>query len=296
MFRTFLFSLSLALVWNAVVARQASCQSEDETAIRNAVKSYAEAFNKADAAGVAAHWNEQGEFLTPSGLDLKGREAIQQEFEAYFAETKNAKVEVADPTIEFLSPHVAREIGTATVIVPDAEPHVTEYEAIHVKTGDTWKMDSVREYEPEVIPSSYEQLKELEWMIGEWVDADEEGVVETKCEWTKNQNFLLRSFRVAVQDRIELEGTQIIGWDPIRQTIRSWVFDSDGGFGVGVWSREGNQWTVRSLHVMQTGEQSSAINIMTYVDDDKFTFKSVGREINGELQPNIDEVTVVRKR
>lgn len=296
MVRTCAMFLLISVSWNATATRQAFGQSEDETAIRNAVKSYAESFNKADAGGVAAHWSEQGEFITPAGLHLKGREAIQQEFAAYFEETKDAKVEIAEPTIEFLSPHVARETGTATVLVPDGQPHVTDYEAIHVKTGDAWKMDSVHEVEPEVVPSNYHRLSELEWMIGQWVDADEEGVVETRCEWTKNQNFILRSFQVAIADRIELEGTQIIGWDPIRQAIRSWVFDSDGGFGVGVWSREGNQWTVRSLHVTQAGEQASAINIMTYVDGDKFTFKSVGREVNGEVQPNIDEVTVVRKR
>jgi len=122
MVRTSAMFLLLAVSWNATATRLAFGQSEDETAIRNEVKSYAEAFNKADAAGVAAHWSEQGEFLTPAGLDLKGRAAIQQQCAAYFAETKGAKLEIAEPTIEFLSPHVARETGTATVIAPDGEP------------------------------------------------------------------------------------------------------------------------------------------------------------------------------
>ena len=44
------------------------------------------------------------------------------------------------------------------------------------------------------------------------------------------------------------------------------------------------------------GERASSVNILTYVDRNRFTWQSMGREIAGELLPNIDEVTVVRKR
>ncbi len=40
----------------------------EEAAIRKAIDSYVEAFNKADAKALAAHWGEQGEFTTPAGL------------------------------------------------------------------------------------------------------------------------------------------------------------------------------------------------------------------------------------
>jgi hypothetical protein len=47
---------------------------------------------------------------------------------------------------------------------------------------------------------------------------------------------------VDVSDR---EVTEIIGWDPETQSIRSWVFTSAGRFAEGVWERDGNAWTVR---------------------------------------------------
>ena len=65
---------------------------------------------------------------------------------------------------------------------------------------------------------------------------------------------------------------------------------------MGAWSRKDNQWTVRALHVAAGGEQASAINIITFVDKNSFTLKSIGREVDGEVLPNIDEVTVVRKK
>ena len=65
---------------------------------------------------------------------------------------------------------------------------------------------------------------------------------------------------------------------------------------MGLWSRKDDQWTVRALHVGQNGEQASAINLITYVDENTFKLKSVGREVDGELMPDIEEVTVVRKQ
>jgi uncharacterized protein (TIGR02246 family) len=269
--------------------------SPDEAAIRKAIASYVEAFNRADAKAVAAHWTPSGEFVTPGGEALKGRDAIQREFEAYFGETKSAKVEVTSPVIRFISPGVAVEEGSARLLRPEETPQETSYVAVHVKTADGWKMDSVREQQRVQPQSHYEQLQALEWMIGEWGDADENASVQTICQWTKNRNFITRSFKVHVKGRIDMEGTQIIGWDPTAQTVRSWVFDSEGGFGVGAWTQDGDRWTVRTLQVLASGERASAINILTKVDDNTFTFRSVGREVDGELLPNINDVKVVRR-
>jgi tRNA A37 threonylcarbamoyladenosine dehydratase len=53
---------------------------------------------------------------------------------------------------------------------------------------------------------------------------------------------------------------------------------------------------VKTSFVLASGERASAINIITYVDQDTFRWQSTNREIAGELQPNIPEVTVVRKK
>jgi len=177
---------------------------------------------------------------------------------------------------------------------PDEAPVESTYVATHVKTSDGWKMDSIREQEQVLPPSHYDQMKQLEWMIGEWEDADDEVTIETSCRWTRNNNFIVRSFRVYADDRVDLEGTQIIGWDPAANTIRSWMFDSDGGFGVGAWTRNGDRWTVRTLQVLANGERASAINVMTYIDDDTFTIRSTSREVGGEMMPGIPETRVVR--
>ncbi len=60
-------------------------------------------------------------------------------------------------------------------------------------------------------------LKELEWLMGEWVDRDENASVDTMFQWTKNYSFISGSFTVTVKDRVDLEGTQVIGWDPVEK-------------------------------------------------------------------------------
>jgi hypothetical protein len=77
--------------------------------------------------------------------------------------------------------------------------------------------------------------------------------------------------------------------------IRSWVFDSEGGFGEGVWRRVGNDWNVETTSTLNDGSQGSATNIYTPIDDNTFTWKLVDRQVDGEPQGDIDEIPVCRR-
>ena len=267
----------------------------DEAAIRQAIASYTEAFNKGDAQGLAAHWSEQGQFVTPAGQTIKGRKQLEADFAAYFKETANAKLELNNTVVRLLSPSVAVETGMAIVVSPDLEPSETQYEAIHVRTAEGWKIDSLSEQQlASPPPSHHDQLQDLEWMIGSWVDADDNSSIETTCRWTRNQNFIVRSFKVIAVDGVDFEGTQIIGWDPNAQAIRSWMFDSDGGFGVGRWTSNGNRWTVTALNILPDGRRASATTVYDVVDSNTLRFQAIGRQVDGELLPNIGPVEIVR--
>ena len=139
-------------------------------------------------------------------------------------------------------------------------------------------------------------LEVLDWMVGEWLDQGEDSTITTKCEWTKNRKFLKQSFKVKIDDEVSLEGTQFIGWDPIENQIRSWTFDSEGGFGEGRWIQDGDRWLVKASFVLADGARASSLNVYTYVDADTIRWQSTNREIAGELQPSIPEVTVVRQK
>jgi uncharacterized protein (TIGR02246 family) len=297
--RLFCIPIVCGLAWLSPKSCRAD-QAEEEAAIRANAEAYVAAYNKHDAKAVAAMWSPDAVYMDPSTGDAAiGQEEIEKVFTDILANLGEAKLEVAVNSVEFVSPNVAIENGSVRITRPDAEPEQTDYTAVNVKRDGKWLLDRVSEEEPsappEPPPSHYEQLKELEWMIGSWIDEDEDATVQTDCEWTKNQNFINRSFAVVVGDQVALAGMQIIGWDPAAKQIRSWIFDSDGGFSEGKWTRKGDRWLIQQNGTLPDGSRSSAVNIITRVNDDSFTWQSVHREVDGDILPNVDEVLVVRK-
>ncbi len=291
-----LAAMSSALLVAAVQAAERKPASRsDEDAIRAAVDSYVAAYNRGDAKAVALHWSETGDWIGPSGQRFQGRQAIQDELQAVFAENKGVRIEVLDPAIRLLSPDVAMEEGIVRVVRPAERPGDSTYLAIHVKQNGQWKLDSVRETEVPDAPSASPQLQELAWLVGEWSDQSPDAAVESNVTWTKNRTFLNYAFTMSIAGADDLQGTQVIGWDPAAGTIRSWMFDSDGGIGEGTWSKKGNAWIVKFSQILPDGRKASATNMYTLLDANTFTWKSVGRKLDGEFLPNVEEVKVVRK-
>ena len=228
-----------------------------ESPIRKAIDSYVKAFNSGDAKSLASHWKEEGEFTLPSGATLSGQEEMVKTFTKYFEKSKETKLELVDTEVSLISPSVGIESGIARLISPEGKVNETEYQAVHIKTTQGWKIDSLEEQElAEAPPSNYEKLQKLEWMIGQWIDQGDDITVTTNCRWTSNQNFIVRTFRVVENESVSFEGTQVIGWDASKDTIRSWLFDSDGGFGVGMWTQDGNTWVVRTLSTLSDGRKA----------------------------------------
>ncbi len=271
-------------------------QAADEAAIRKAVETYVAAFNQGNAKALAAMWSPEAVYTNPlSGEQVVGREEIEKQFAGIFADAKGVKLEAVTDSVQFISPGVAVEHGTAKVIRPEEAPEESEYTAVYVKRDGQWLLDRVMEEDVVAIPSHYEQLKDLEWLIGRWVDSDEAATVVTECDWARNNNFLVRSFTVAIRDRIDMAGIQVIGWDAAAKQIRSWVFDSDGGFGQGTWKKKDNRWYIEQSGVLADGRKSSSVNILTHLDDGACTVQSVNRTVDGELLPNINEVKLTKE-
>src|SRR5262245_10898969 len=122
---------------------------------------------------------------------------------------------------------------------------------------------------PREVTERASPLHTLDWMVGNWVDDDDQVTAEFSCHFTKNDAFLVRSFRIITKDDVRISGMQVIAWDPARETIRSWTFDSNGGFGEETWTQSGNRYTIRASYTLADGGKASAINVMTYINDDK---------------------------
>ena len=106
---------------------------------------------------------------------------------------------------------------------------------------------------------------------------------------------MTRSFAIVVGDQVDLSGMQFIGWDPANKQIRSWVFDSDGGFAEGKWTKKGNRWLIQQTGTLPDGRKASEVNIIKQLDNNSFTWQTVQRSVAGDLLPDVDEITIVRK-
>jgi uncharacterized protein (TIGR02246 family) len=271
----------------------------DEAMIRENAAKYVEAYNRRDSRTMAEMWSPDAVYMDPTtGQRIVGRDAIAEHFQYVLAGSEDAKLAITIDSIDFVSPNVAIEKGSALVTYSNNPDEKTFYSAVHVKRDGQWFLDRVsEENEPAPRPSNYERLRELEWMVGSWIDNAGEGVsIQTDVEWTKNRNFMTRSFAVVIGDQVDMSGMQIIGWDPVKNQIRSWVFDSDGGFGEGTWVRKDDRWIIQSTATLADGGRATATNILRRIDDDTATWQSVNRTIDGELLPNVSEVPIVRNQ
>ncbi len=170
--------------------QQPSDPSANEADIRKMVASYVQAFNSHDAKALADHWSPDAVYLNrTTGEEVVGRAAIAEQFAALLKEQPELKLEVNVESIQFISPNVAVEHGTTKFLAPNAEPEEIEYTAVEVKRDGKWLLDRVTDKTKETAPSHYEQLKALEWMVGQWTSDADDAEVELDCNWTKNQNF-----------------------------------------------------------------------------------------------------------
>lgn len=295
----FLTAAFLAISLAACAAR--ADQAADEAAIRANCEKYVQLYNRRDAKSMAGMWSPDAVYTdATTGESAVGRDAIAKQLVNAFAGSEDAKLAVKIGSIDFVSPNVAIEKGTAEMTYAKHPAEKTDYTAVHVKRDGQWLLDRVTDVEvgdakPEPPPSNYEHLKELEWMIGTWIDEGDGTTVQTDCEWTKNRNFMTRSFAMAIGDQVNRAGMQIIGWDPAAKQIHSWVFDSDGGFSEGTWTHKGDKWFIEQKGTLPDGGKTSSLNIIKRVDDNLATWQSINREVDGEVLPNIEEIQMVRK-
>ena len=263
----------------------------DQTTDDDARK-YEEAYNKGDAKTLAGFYADDVDYIDQDGAEVIGRDAMEKLLADNFQQNPGVKLAITTEEIKQLTPDVKVTRGTATVTQAKGAAESTRYTAVRVRKGDHWEISQLNEREA-APPNAYSQLAVLEWLVGTWQDKGGDQTVETKINWAGDKNFLVRTFKLKGADS-ETDGWEIIGWDPIKQQIRSWIFDSNGGFGETTWAPNGDDWLVRASNVLPDGTRSTAENVLTKVDDNKFTWESQNRTLNGEPQPSLDKIEVQR--
>lgn len=288
-------ALVVGLIWMSSV--HADDKPTPEQAIHATIESYVEAFNQGNASAIADHWDNKAEYILPSGERVQGRDAIREYFTKFFAAGDRPKIALIAANVKLVSDTVAIEEGQVRLNYASGAHEDCGYIAVHNLTDKGWKLHTVRELAASTSAASEETthpLQDLAWLIGNWTQKSEHGDMRLSFNWAKNDSFITGTFHVPLPDGKVLEGTQVIGWDPEAKVIRSWVFDSQGGFGEGLWTRGNKHWSVKFVQVLADGRRGTSTNVYDIVDDNTFAWKTIGRKIDGAYAPNIGPITAVR--
>jgi uncharacterized protein (TIGR02246 family) len=284
-----LLSLSPPVLAEVTVPPEAAQQ-----AIRQAAIAFVEAFNQKDAKALSELFAEQARYEDAEGHVALGRESIQQAFAAAFQEQPQAQLSVTVDSLRMLTPDVIVEQGSSEFF-PDGKTLTSraKYMVLHLKENDQWRMVAVRTMEEELV-SNYEMLRDLEWLVGDWVDESPEAVVETSGRWDEKKNFLLLEIKVKHRGVNVQSGTQRVGWDPQSKQIRGWMFDSEGGFGETHWQPVEGGWHVALTGVSGDGESVSAVRHFSMKDPAHIVVNTTDRVRGSAALPDI-QIIMVRK-
>jgi uncharacterized protein (TIGR02246 family) len=254
-----------------------------------------DAYNAADVKALGGCFAPNAVLMDDAGNEFHGVDQITEIFAKFFEKFAGAKTQLDIESVRLAGPGVAIEEGSRTVTTPDGPVKArNHYIMVYVKQEGNWKIVSAREYADDPLPTPHEQLEKLQWLVGEWVDEDAEAAISISCRWADNQNFLLIDFKAVVEGEVAMESRQRIGWDPLAQNIRSWVFDADGGYGEGRWTAIDGNWIIKSTAVLPDGVTGSATIFLEPSGQDKFIMKGLDRVLGDSVEADFEAV-IVRK-
>jgi uncharacterized protein (TIGR02246 family) len=269
-------------------------RESDVQAITELVASFIKAYNEKNAKALAALFTADAEIEDDDGEITRGRDAIVERYSEIFKENGQDKLALDTDSLRFLGTDIAIEEGTAALsTAADTPPRTNRYSVIYTREGGRWLHARIRDEQTDE-DSPHEQLLELKWMLGEWENESDDGIVRTHCKWSDDGNFLLRDFDVKVEGRVGLRGTQRIGWDAQRKQFRMWVFDDQGGFAEGLFSRDGERWITRSSGTNSDGQSVSVTTALRPLGKDRILWETLDRTVGGKDVAGTDRFFLVR--
>lgn len=290
--------LTFLLALGALLPAFSAWGQQDDTsaiaAIRKSAEQFVTTFNSGSAEKVAATFLPKGELIDEEGTVYQGQKEITDLLTEFFKRYPGAKLSLDIESIRLVGP-VAIDEGTRTMTTSDGgEQSRFRYIAVWAKADKDWRLASFRDFSDDPVPTPHEQLEPIAWLVGDWINEGADGKVAITYRWSDDKNFLLGEFQVNSDEDVPRKSTQRIGWDPATGRIRSWLFDSDGGFAEGTWTVVDDGAVIKSASVNPDGTTSNVTLNIIVKDKDHFSIEGTDRVIGDNLEDDF-ELTVTRR-
>ena len=288
-------------------------RSPEEEAVLRVGAALARAFNQHDAKAFAATFAAGGEYVDENGAIYHGRQAVEDDFTAFFKANSEAAIELTLSSTRVLAtgaaPTSTKSVAAAAasgIVVADGTTRFTRAKGeppvagrctlVCTGQGGKWLIASLRESEAaDEHASHHDQLKQLEFLVGEWINQGGHSDVHFTCRWDDGLNFLIRDFAVHVAGKKTMTGTQRIGYDRLTGHLRAWIFDSAGGYADGYFHRQGDGWVLQTTGVTADGRIASGTQVFTPIDKHRMSWQAVDYVIGGERVPDLPQLIIVRR-
>ena len=253
-------------------------------------RAYQESFNAGSADKVAALHTPDAEWVDSDGNIYSGRDAIRAVLAKAFAAAPGRTIEFAVEKFRPLADNVILETGSASVIAPDGDRSVSAYTTVYTKEGDEWRIAQITETAPVVEASPASELAALGWLEGKWRGENAKRPVTLEISPAQNGNFLTITYAFG-ENGAEGTSTEVVGYDAAEDRVRSWTFDSAGGFSEAAWQQDGANWLLVSKSVNPDGTRgSSQLEIRPAADGQSFSVEGYNRESGGVPMPKIGPI------
>lgn len=279
----------------ATPAAASNAHAADEQEIRQLAQSYMKAYAEGDGKKLASHFTQDAEYVDEDGVVTLGRAALEEQLSANFAENPGETLKVKTESYRFISPVTAIVDGVTILTTTKGTTLQSPFTAIFAKADGKWLIASVRDFKSKPHGSRSEQLKQFDWLLGDWIHEGDGSVINFSCRPIDNGNFLLREFTFKIQGRAVMSGSQRIGWDPVAGRFQAWTFDSEGGFGHGIWNRDGESWVLKTSGQSGDGKTASVTSVFTPVSPHMITWQNLEFVVDGEQLPATEVMKLVRK-
>jgi|LakMenEpi03Aug12_release.lakeMendotaPanAssembly.Ray.scaffolds.fasta_scaffold254444_2 uncharacterized protein (TIGR02246 family) len=261
-----------------------------ESPAASVARAYVEAFNAGNADKLAAVHAKDAEWVDADGNAHAGREAIRTVLAKSFAAAPGRTIEFNVERFRPLADNVILENGSATVTSPDGERSVSAYTTVYTKDGDEWLIAQVTETAPDIDPSPASRLAALRWLEGKWRGENAQRPVTLEIAEAQNGSFLTIKYSFG-DNGDEGTSTEVVGYDAAEDRIRSWTFDSAGGFSEALWQPDGANWLLVSKSVNPDGTRaSSQLEMRPAADGRGFTVEGYNRESGGVPMPKLGPI------
>lgn len=269
--------------------------AQQDSAAEQAAKflqKYSEAWHKHDPAVIAAMYTEDARFENEYGEVLQGREAIQKVIADSVTGDQGAELVVHIESARSLGKDVLLVRGT-TSVTKDESVSESEFSATMLKTGEQWLIADVIERALAEVTEAESQLANLAALVGTWRPVSDSSQFETQVTMSLNGRFLTRKTK-SLDEANPFTSVEIIGYDPVNNHLKSWFFDSEGGFGEGFWREDEDKWVVHRDVTMPDGGKFSSEYRLSWEDMDHLIVETVSKSLNGQVLPNTKAFKMMR--